>query len=128
MKPILLIVDDEIRVLSALRRALRKEGYEILLAATPQEALKYLAERDLDVVLSDHKMPGMSGVEILQAAARERPRAARLLISGWPEAIPPEELESLAIHALIPKPWDDAELKAELRAATEGVSRGRRSG
>ena len=70
MKPILLIVDDEIRVLSALRRALRKEGYEILLAATPQEALKYLAERDLDVVLSDHKMPGMSGVEILQAAAR----------------------------------------------------------
>lgn len=117
MKPILLIVDDEQRVLSALRRALRREGYEILLASTAREALTYLAEQPVDAVLSDHKMPGMSGIEILREAARQRPQAARLLISGWPEAIPPAELDALAIRALIPKPWRDAELKAELRSA-----------
>lgn len=117
MKPVLLIVDDEVRVLSALRRALRREGYEILLASTSREALDILAQREVDAVLSDHKMPGMSGVEVLQEAARQRPRARRLLISGWPEAIPPEELKALDIHALIPKPWDDSELKSELRSA-----------
>ena len=117
MKPVLLIVDDEIRVLSALRRALRREGYEILTASTPREALKLLSEHPIDAVLSDHKMPGMSGLEILREAARHHPRAARLLISGWPEAVPGAELEALSIRALIPKPWQDAELKAQLRSA-----------
>jgi DNA-binding NtrC family response regulator len=117
MKPVLLIVDDEVRVLSALRRALRKEGWEILLASSPQEALKLLDERDVDAVLSDHKMPGMSGLQVLAEAKRRHPGAARLLISGWPEAVAAEELRSLGVCALIPKPWDDAELKAELRRA-----------
>jgi len=117
MAPVLLIVDDEVRVLSALRRALRKEGYEILLASTYQEALKLLAEHPVDGVLSDHKMPGMSGVQLLREAARLRPAAARFLISGWPEEVPAAELRALAIRALIPKPWNDAELKSELRAA-----------
>jgi len=117
VKPLLLIVDDEIRVLSALRRALRKEGYEILTASTPKEALALLDEREIDAVLSDHKMPGMTGLQILREARRRRPGAARLLISGWPEAVQQRELDALAVQALIPKPWDDAELKAELRAA-----------
>lgn len=117
MKPVLLIVDDEVRVLSALRRVLRREGYEILLASTSNEALSLLAEREIDAILSDHKMPGMSGIEILSEAARQRPGAARLLISGWPEAVSQEELDALSIHALIPKPWRDAELKAELARA-----------
>lgn len=117
MKPVLLIVDDEVRVLSALRRSLRREGYEILLASTPAEAMKLLAEREIDAVLSDHKMPGMSGIELLRATAEQRPHAARLLISGWPEAVSPEDLRSIAPTVVLPKPWRDAELKAELRAA-----------
>ena len=117
MKPILLIVDDETRVLSALRRALRKEGYEILLASSPQEALKLIDEYEVDAILSDHKMPGMSGLQLLAEAKARRPGAARLLISGWPEAIARRELDALGVRALIPKPWDDAELKAELRSA-----------
>ena len=116
MKPVLLIVDDEIRVLSALRRALRKEGYEILTAGSPAEALKLLADRPVDAILSDHKMPGMSGLQLLAEAKRHQPDAARLLISGWPEAVSDDELRSLGIRALIPKPWNDSELKDELGA------------
>jgi len=115
MRPTLLIVDDEPRVLSALRRALRREGWEILTAASPREGLVILDEREVDAVLSDHKMPGMSGLQMLAEAARRRPGAARLLISGWPEAVAPAELEALGVRALIPKPWDDSELKSELR-------------
>jgi response regulator RpfG family c-di-GMP phosphodiesterase len=113
----LLLVDDESRILSSLRRALRREGYRILVAGTPTEALRILEEEPVDAILSDHKMPGMSGLELLEAASRMRPGAARLLISGWPDAIPEERLAAIGVRALIPKPWNDDELKRVLADA-----------
>jgi len=118
--PTLLVVDDEARILSALRRSLRREGWRILTASTPDEALRMLDEEPIDAVLSDHKMPRMSGLEVLEVAARRRPNAARILISGWPDEIPAERLAALGVRALVPKPWDDAELKRILRAALTG--------
>ena len=115
--PTLLIVDDEERILNALRRSLRREGFEILTAHTPQEARKWLEERPVDVVLSDHKMPTASGLEILAMARELRPDAARLLISGWPEQVAPARLAELGVRELLPKPWDDADLKRALREA-----------
>ena len=115
--PTLLLVDDESRILSALCRTLRREGYRILAAAGPAEALRLLEAEPVDAILTDHTMPGMSGLELLETAARRRPAAARLLITGWPDAIPGARLASLGIRALIPKPWDDAELKQTLRDA-----------
>jgi response regulator RpfG family c-di-GMP phosphodiesterase len=114
-RPLLLIVDDEVRILSALRRCLRREGFEILTVERPEDALDVLRERPVDVVLSDHKMPGMSGIALLARAARLRPRARRLLLTGWTEEVPRTELERVGVHALLPKPWSDAELKAALR-------------
>ena len=114
-EPILLVVDDEARILSALRRSLRREGWRVLTASTPAEALRLLDEEPIDAVLSDHKMPRMSGLDVLEAAARRRPAAARFLISGWPDEIPAARMAALGIRALIPKPWDDAELKRILR-------------
>lgn len=118
--PTLLVVDDEARILSALRRSLRREGWRVLTAGTPDEALRILDEEPIDAVLSDHKMPRMSGLEVLEAAACRRPNAARILISGWPDEVPAERLAALGVRALVPKPWDDAELKRILRAALAG--------
>jgi response regulator RpfG family c-di-GMP phosphodiesterase len=115
--PTLLVVDDEARILSSLRRALRREGWRVLTAGSGAEAVRLLEAEPVDVVLTDHKMPRMSGLDVLEAAARLRPAAARLLISGWPDEIPPARMASLRIRALIPKPWDDAELKRILREA-----------
>jgi len=114
---VLLIVDDEARILTALRRVLRSESYEILTAETPAEALRLLDERRVDLVLSDHKMPGMSGLELLARVSRKQPSAGRILITGWTEEVPPEELAAVGVRALVPKPWDNEELKATLRAA-----------
>lgn len=114
-----LVVDDEWRILSALRRTLRSEGYEVLTAETVEEALRVLDERCVDIVLSDHKMPGMTGVQLLAEVARRCPSAARMLITGWTEEIPREQLERFGICALITKPWDDARLKQTLRRALQ---------
>jgi response regulator RpfG family c-di-GMP phosphodiesterase len=116
-RPLLLIVDDEVRILSALRRTLRREGYEIVTAETTAEALRILDERPIDAILSDQKMPGMSGAQLLEEAARRRPAAVRMIITGWTEEIPRERLEQLGVCALVTKPWDDARLKATLRRA-----------
>lgn len=113
--PTLVLVDDEARILSALRRALRREGWRILATCDPLEALRWLEVEPVAAIVSDHKMPGMSGLDLLEAAARRRPDAVRFLISGWPEAIPPERLRALGVRALLPKPWDDAALKSALR-------------
>ena len=115
--PAVLVVDDEVRILSALRRSLRREGYEILTAETVDEALRVLDERSVALILSDQKMPGMSGVQFLAEAARRCPEAVRMLITGWTEEIPREQLDDLGVCALITKPWDDEKLKATLRRA-----------
>ncbi len=113
----LLIVDDEVRILSALQRCLRREGYEILIAASGADALELLAQHPVDLILSDQMMPEMDGLEFLDRARRICPDSARLLITGWREAVSEDAIAMLDILALIPKPWDDAELKATLRGA-----------
>jgi len=119
-RPVVLLVDDEPRILSALHRALRREGYELLTAETTQEALRLIEEGTVDCVLSDHKMPGMTGLELLERVASRCPDTRRMLITGWNVEVDPDELARLGVRAVLPKPWDDAELKASLRAAVEG--------
>ena len=113
--PTLLIVDDEAQILSALKRSLRSEGYEIVAVENAAAALRILGARRIDVILSDHKMPGMSGVQMLERAAAMSPNTVRMLITGWTEEIPLERLQEVGICALVTKPWDDAKLKATLR-------------
>jgi CheY-like chemotaxis protein len=114
---VVLLVDDEERILSALRRVLRREGYEILCAEGAAEGLAILEARAVDAIVSDHKMPGTTGLAFLERAAALRPSAVPLLLTGWPEAIPESALEKLGVFALLTKPWDDAELKETLRRA-----------
>ena len=115
--PRVLIVDDESHILAALRRSLRREGYAMVTAETPFEALQYLEENPVDLILSDQKMPGMSGVEFLTVARRLRPAAVRMMITGWSEAVSPDDLAAIGVQSLIPKPWDDSLLKKEIRGA-----------
>lgn len=116
-QPTLLLVDDEDRILSALERSLRREGYRLLTAHSAEEALRVLERETVDLVISDHMMPRTNGLQLLTEVGERHPRVGRLLVTGWPEAIDPEEVRRVGIHALIPKPWDDAELKQRIREA-----------
>jgi DNA-binding NtrC family response regulator len=113
--PVVLCVDDEPRILSALRRSLRREGYELLYAESAAAAASILAERRIDVLLTDHKMRGTTGLELIRDVAARYPRTARILITGWTGELDAAELERLEVRAVINKPWDDAELKSHLR-------------
>jgi CheY-like chemotaxis protein len=116
---VLLLVDDEERILSALRRSLRREGWTLLTAESAEEALALLEARPVDLILSDSRMPGLGGLELFERARRLRPEAARVMLTGWPESIPQARLEALGVFALLAKPWDDAELKQTLRRALD---------
>ena len=96
--PLLLLVDDEPRILSALRRSLRREPYEILTAETCAEALRLVDAHPVDLVLSDHKMPGTTGLQLLAQIAARRPQVIRMLITGWPGAIPEAEMRAVGVR------------------------------
>lgn len=116
-RPRLLIVDDEARILTALQRALRREGYVIHTAETPIEGLEVLAQGHVDMILSDNKMPGMSGQQFLAEASQRYPHLVCFLITGWTESVPQEELERCGVRQLLTKPWDNETLRALLREA-----------
>lgn len=122
-KPIVLLVDDEPRVLSALSRGLRREGVAIETAANGRAALERITAGSISLVISDQKMPGMQGIELLSAVRQRSPETARILLTGWSGEIPKSQLDEAGLFALIAKPWDDRELRRTVRDAIASARR-----
>jgi two-component system probable response regulator PhcQ len=116
----ILIVDDEENVRNALRRALRKEGYTLHFADGPEAGLALLQRTHIDLVISDHMMPQMSGIEFLTIVRDRHPEIMRLMITGHADletAI--KAINHGEIYRFLTKPWDDVELKVTLYLAFE---------
>lgn len=114
----LLLVDDEQNVLHALRRLLRREGYRILTAGSGSEGLELLALQPVQVIVSDQRMPGMSGVEFLSKVKELYPETVRISLSGYSEiSTVTDAINKGAIWKYITKPWDDELLAQEIRTA-----------
>ncbi|KPK74638.1 MAG: response regulator receiver protein [Phycisphaerae bacterium SM23_30] len=78
----ILLIDDEPNVIAALKHALRRERYHILSAPSADEALEILDQESVDVVVSDEKMPGMSGSELLAVIRQKYPDTIRIILTG----------------------------------------------
>ena len=87
-KAVILCVDDEQNPLTLRKLVLQKAGYEVVTANSGKEALELAASRRVDLVLSDHLMPGMHGTELAQQLKAEHPKLPVILISGVNE-LPP---------------------------------------
>jgi two-component system, probable response regulator PhcQ len=119
----LLIVDDEENVLSALQRTLRRENYTLLTAGEPAEALAILQRDPVDVVVSDHLMPNMSGLDFLKEVRALHPDVVRIMLTGHAEvSTAMEAINDGEIYRFLTKPWDDAELKVALHLAFDKVA------
>jgi putative nucleotidyltransferase with HDIG domain len=113
-----LFVDDEVNILKAVKRLLRNEPWEVLCAGRPQEALELLDTAAVQVVVSDQRMPEMSGVDLLAAVRERHSDVVRMMLTGYTEMnVAVEAINRGEIFRLITKPWNDEELKATLRQA-----------
>lgn len=115
--PRVLLVDDDAPVLSALKRCLRREPFEVETANSARDALRRLEAERFDLVVSDQKMPGIDGVEFLTRVRAHWPETHRILLSGWTAEIPAEDLEAAGLDCVLGKPWDDEELRGSIRSA-----------
>jgi|SRR5579884_261710 diguanylate cyclase (GGDEF)-like protein/PAS domain S-box-containing protein len=114
----LLLVDDEPNVLNALTRALRRDGYRILTATSAEDAMNLLAREEVGVVVSDQRMPGATGTELLRKVKDMHPRTVRMVLSGYTDlGAVTEAINQGAIYKFLTKPWDDDDLRVQIRDA-----------
>ncbi len=114
----LLLVDDDVNVLSALHRLFRRDNYRILTAISPSEGFELLALHQVHVIVCDQRMPNMSGTEFLSKVKELYPDTIRIILSGYTglESV----LDSInrgAIYRFYTKPWDDIQLRDNIRLA-----------
>ena len=116
----LLLVDDEPNILTSLNRLLRSEGYAIRTAESGAQALELMAQDPPDVVISDMRMPAMTGAEFLSKAREGWPDCVRLLLTGFSDTESTiAAVNQGGIHAYLNKPWDDTQLIQAVRGAVE---------
>ncbi len=115
----ILIVDDEKNYLVVLEALLGPEGYEILTAGTGREALHHIRESDVDLVITDMKMPGISGMELLEEAKKIKPDLPVIMMTAYGTIEMAVEAMKKQAFDYITKPFQNEELKLTVRKALE---------
>jgi putative nucleotidyltransferase with HDIG domain len=115
---VVLFVDDEPNILRAIQRLLRGEPWRVLTASDPNEALDIMRRTPAQVVVTDQRMPAMSGVDFLSKVREQHGDVIRMMLTGYTEmTIAVDAINKGEIYRLITKPWNDDELRATLRQA-----------
>ncbi|MFT4810246.1 MAG: response regulator RpfG family c-di-GMP phosphodiesterase [Glaciecola sp.] len=123
-KPLMtvLCVDDELDIIHAMKRLLRKQNYNLLFASSGEKALEIMRQNNVDLIISDMRMPAMSGAELLEKVATSYPNSYRILLTGY------TDMESTVsatnkgkILKYIQKPWDNDELISSIEEGLEKV-------
>ncbi|MCB0406203.1 MAG: diguanylate cyclase [Bdellovibrionales bacterium] len=116
--PRILLVDDEAENLKALERTLR-EHFDVVVMSDPLEALKVVGKGNFEVVVSDQRMPKMTGTELLAKVAKLSPLSTRIILTAFTEV--KEILDAInraEIYRFVTKPWDNNDLIATLKQAS----------
>lgn len=108
----LLVIDDEVNILSAIKRTLGRSGYQIFTANNATEAFEILARHQIGVVLTDHQMPDVSGTELLEKMRYMFPDTVRIMLTGNANLHSiTQAVNQGAIYKFLVKPWDNGELE-----------------
>ncbi|MEE9180466.1 MAG: response regulator, partial [Vicinamibacteria bacterium] len=115
----ILVVDDETSMRQLLEITLRKEGYRVTMAESGQKAVEALSKAAYDLVISDIKMPDMSGVEVLRVVKQSAPETPVIMITAYSSAETAVEALRLGAYDYIAKPFKIDELKVTIKNALE---------
>jgi DNA-binding NtrC family response regulator len=110
-----LIVDDDSQTLSALRRELDREPYDVVTTDRPILALEWLERKAISLVISDQRMPEMEGDLFLEGVWNKSPGTGRLLLTGYPETVKAIPASRRSLLKVLTKPWDAWQLKTTIR-------------
>lgn len=117
-----LCVDDEPNILKSMKRLLYKQDFQLLLAESGEKALALMQQQDVHLIVSDMKMPAMSGAELLEKVANTYPDCYRILLTGY------SDMESTVyavnkgkIHRYLQKPWNNEEIISAIDEGLEQV-------
>jgi response regulator RpfG family c-di-GMP phosphodiesterase len=116
----ILCVDDEPNILSSLRRLFRGQGYEVLTAESGAAGIELLGSENVDLIISDMRMPEMDGAHFLERARSLCPDSMRLLLTGYADVqLILAAINRGEIYRYITKPWDDTDILLVVRHALE---------
>ena len=106
-----LCVDDEVNILKSMKRLLYKKKYQLLLAESGAAALDIMQQHDVHVIISDMKMPGMSGAQLLEKVATSSPHIYRILLTGYADADSMSDaVDKAKVDHFLQKPWNNEEI------------------
>jgi response regulator RpfG family c-di-GMP phosphodiesterase len=114
-KQVVMCVDDEPAILSALERTLRLEPYEVITTNSPERALKWAETRDISLIITDQRMPRMQGTELLLELSNRSPAMARIILTAYPERTMNTPGLRRWTECVISKPWDNTMLRKTIR-------------
>jgi response regulator RpfG family c-di-GMP phosphodiesterase len=115
--PLVVSIDDDPAVRSALLRTLSNEPYEFIMAGDPDEALDLVRTRKVSVLIADYRMPVLSGTSLLQVVKATSPDTARLVLSAYPDnPLILRATEMGVVDQILAKPWDNDDLRRVIRA------------
>ncbi|NGM87189.1 response regulator [Parapusillimonas sp. SGNA-6] len=116
----LLLVDDEENITRSLQRTLRNRPYRVLATHGAADALKVLENEDVDMVISDSRMPDMDGPTLLAEVQRRWPDKMRIMLTGYSDMTATiKAINEGRIHRYLSKPWDDTELCTAIEQALD---------
>jgi len=116
----ILVVDDEPQILDALKRALRRQKYNIHFANNGEEALEILKQHEVALIMSDYMMPGLNGTELLTKAADIQPNTVRIILSGHSDfQTVLQSIQHGIVHKFLAKPWVNEVLIEQINKALE---------
>ncbi len=122
LKATVLLVDDEQDVLDGLRHALRHSDFRVITACGPAEALQVVAREQVDIVITDLRMPEMDGLELLDTIRERRPEALRLILTGHGDARSAiTAINDEAVFRYLEKPISRDQLVATLQLASTAL-------
>ncbi len=113
----ILIVDDEKNYLILLEALLCDEGYEVIITSSPQEALKIVETREIDLIITDMKMPGISGMELMDKVHRRYPEIPVIMMTAYATVEKAVEAMKKGAFDYITKPFRNEELKLTIKKA-----------